>query len=304
MVEYVHVRAYVALLLAAIIIGLVPVLVRIAGLDPSASAFWRMFLSCIFLASMWWVNPALLPDVQAGKSRKMVYWAGIYFALDLIFLHISLAHTNVATASLLNNLAPIFSGGIVIFFGAYLGARYWLGVLVSISGVYFLLGNVTLLADGQLPIGEIAGVISAIFFALYLHALQSARKIWSTGVILLKSGIAASLVLAPVALIFETTLLPNTVESWLAILALATVCQLLGQACLVYSAAHLPSMIVANGMLCQTIFATIFALLLFQETLEWAQVAGIFVTLVGVSIVMSGKNRQNAKRQSIVQQEA
>lgn len=283
-------RSFGALLLAAMIIGLVPIFVRLTGLDPSAAAFWRMFLSIPLIAIVFLSRPNNTQKNSTGFSAISIAMVGVYFGLDLIFLHMSLAYTSVAMASLLNNLAPVFVGIIAVFTGARLSGRYWLGLLIALLGVLILMGPKLQTSEGM-PVGEVAGLVSAFFFALYIRELEKARKFAGTWQILLWSGIAASLTLAPIAFLFEVSVVPVTLANWMAILGLATVCQLFGQACLVYAAAHLPGVLVSNGMLSQTVFAAVFAFLFFDETLDAIQAVGALVALCGISIVLSRRSR-------------
>lgn len=75
----------------------------------------------------------------------------------------------------------------------------------------------------------------------------------------------------------------------MAVLALALVCHLGGQALLVYALARLSGAVAALGMLLQPAAAAFFASLIFGETLSLPQLAGAAVILAGIATVLLQK---------------
>src|ERR1700754_257832 len=95
--------AFLALFLGAIAMGASPIFVRLADVGPFASAFWRTFLALPFL---WvWMRLAGEDDTEGpyGSHSVMapIALAGIFFAGDLFFWHLSILATTVANATFL-----------------------------------------------------------------------------------------------------------------------------------------------------------------------------------------------------------
>lgn len=278
----------VSLLSGATLIGLVPIFVRFSDSGPTATAFWRMALASALIALVMRSRPV---DEPAGGSRRafsMALVAGVMFAGDLALFHWSIVLTSVANASLLNNLAPVFAGIVAALLGARLSSRYWIGVALSLTGVAVLVGRPAALGGG-LPWGELAGIASALFFAFYLLMLEQARRGLSTWRVMLVSGASSTFALLPLALLTDKRVMPASLEGWMAVLALALVCHLGGQALLVYALARLSGAVAALGMLLQPAAAAFFASLIFGETLSLPQLAGAVVILAGIATVLLQK---------------
>ena len=100
--------AFMALCAGAVAMAISPVFVRFAASDvgPFASAFWRVALALPVLYA--WMR---LED--AGRSGRASIepaslLAGLAFAGDLFFWHLSILNTTVANATFFATTAPIF----------------------------------------------------------------------------------------------------------------------------------------------------------------------------------------------------
>lgn len=279
-----------ALVGGALLIGLVPIFVRFSDAGPTATAFWRMALASSLLALV--MRPGIDRVCRTGpkEARKMMWWSGAFFALDLAFFHWAIALTTVAGASLMNNLAPVFAGLFSLCLGVRLGRGYWAGLALAIGGVFVLVGGPGTASAG-VPWGELSGIASAVFFALYLLSLERARQGLATWTVMLGSGISASAVLLPIALLTDTAVLPQSAAGWLAVAGLAVVCHLAGQALLTFAMARISGAMAALGMLLQPVAAAGFAAALFAETLSPAEIMGAVVVLAGVGVVLFDRAR-------------
>lgn len=284
-------REVLALVGGALLIGLVPIFVRFSDAGPSATAFWRMALASGLLVLA--TRPGIDSICRTGRkeAQKMMWWSGAFFALDLAFFHWAIALTTVASASLMNNLAPAFAGLFSLFLGVRLGRGYWAGLVLAIGGIFVLVGGPGMAPEG-VPWGELSGIVSAVFFALYLLSLERARRGLATWTVMLGSGISASAVLLPIALLTDTAVLPQSATGWLAVVGLAAVCHLAGQALLTFAMARISGAMAALGMLLQPVAAAGFAAVLFAETLSPAEIMGALVVLAGLGVVLFDRARR------------
>src|SRR5919107_4419458 len=101
--------AFAALCAGAAAMGVSPLFVRFAAADvgPFASAFWRVFLALPVLYAWMRLEEARAPARSRGLSRATVL-AGLAFAGDLFFWHLSILNTTVANATFFACSAPIF----------------------------------------------------------------------------------------------------------------------------------------------------------------------------------------------------
>src|SRR5438128_997032 len=90
--------AFLCLVLAAVAMGASPVFVRLADVGPYASAFWRTFLALPLLWGWAVIDARRAP---AGGFDRSILLAGLFFAGDLFFWHLSILATTVANATFL-----------------------------------------------------------------------------------------------------------------------------------------------------------------------------------------------------------
>jgi drug/metabolite transporter (DMT)-like permease len=226
-----------ALLAGATAIGFAPIFVRLSQAGPSATAFWRLALAL----------PVLYAFMAAGNAQKGPYrkpstgldyarlsLAGLFFAGDLAFWHWSIRFTTVANATLLANFAPI-----IVTLGAWLlfkqRARlgFALGMLVALSGTSLIVGS-SLSFDPSRLLGDIFGLVTAVFYGAYLLAVSRLRAEFSTGTVMTWSGAVSCLALLPVALLFQEAFLPFDWRGWLVLLGLALVSHVGGQSLIAF----------------------------------------------------------------------
>ncbi|MDZ4052529.1 MAG: EamA family transporter, partial [Phenylobacterium sp.] len=96
-------RALAVLIFGAVVIGFVPILVRLSDTGSAAAGFWRLAFALPLLALM-------TRRAGAGLGRapsRLAMVAGVMFALDLGFWHYGIALTSVANATVLTNLPPV-----------------------------------------------------------------------------------------------------------------------------------------------------------------------------------------------------
>src|SRR5215218_9446199 len=101
--------AFAALCAGAAAMGVSPLFVRLAAADmgPFASAFWRVFLALPVLYAWMRLEEARAPAQTRRFSRATVL-AGVVFAGDLFFWHLSILKTTVANATFFATTAPVF----------------------------------------------------------------------------------------------------------------------------------------------------------------------------------------------------
>ena len=159
--------------------GVSPIFVRYAAADvgPFASAFWRVALALPVLYV--WMRldergrrPARARLASTGRSLL----AGLAFAGDLFFWHLSILATTVANATFFATTAPVF---VVLI--AWLGLRRQRIAPATLAGLALcLLGGVALIGqslqvDPARLRGDLYGVATAFFFGLYFIAVGRAR---------------------------------------------------------------------------------------------------------------------------------
>ncbi len=82
--------------------GIGPILVRLSPVDPAATAFWRLTLSCVPAAILAWRSPAM-----PARDIGLALLAGVMLAADLVLWNASIVRTSVLEATLLVMIYPL-----------------------------------------------------------------------------------------------------------------------------------------------------------------------------------------------------
>lgn len=282
-----------ALVAGAVILGVSPILVRLADVGPTASAFHRVFLALPALF-LWWAlsrrrggASSSAREGTPGHDRRTVgglILAGLFFAGDLAFWHTSLWHTSVANATLLANFAPVFVAlGAFVAFGVRFSRRFLVGMALALAGACLLFGRSFALGADRL-FGDLLGLTTGMFFGLYLLTVGRMRARVATVTLMLASTAVTTVVLFPIALAAGGTLIPASARGWAVLFGLALLVHVGGQGLIAFALAHLPAAFSSVGLLIEPTVAALIAWGLFGEALAPLQLVGAAVILAGIML--------------------
>jgi drug/metabolite transporter (DMT)-like permease len=285
--------AILALFVGAVTIAFAPILVRLSEVGPSATGFHRFLLAI----PLYWAMAATLPraTVAEGSERPtsvrdfvLISMAGVYLAADVAVWHYSIQMTTVANSTLLANVAPVFvvlAGWIL--FGTRVTGTYMIGLAAAMTGV-FILSRASLSLSEEHFIGDLLGVLTAVFYAAYQMSVERLRKRFSTVTIMKYAIPASALIMLPVALASGDDLLPVTLAGWGFLIALAAGPQVFGQGLIAWALAHLPVAFASVSLLVQPVTAALVAWALFGEQIGAQQAVGGVIVLAGIMLARRG----------------
>ena len=290
-------RAFAILMFGVVAIGTSPIFVRLADdVTPSSSAFWRLFLSIPPLL-IWQLyllkrdKAAFLPTLASQLNFKVLkpyIFLGALFGFDMMLWHWSLMMTTVANATLLGNMASVFTAILAyIFFGDRFSKTFIGGMALALMGAFSLMGS-SFEIDLQNILGDLLALAAAIFYAGFIVYSAASRRKSSTVSLMLGFAIFASLVLLPAGLMEEGNFYPTSMEGWLPLFGLAWFTHVLGQSLIVYALAHLPTTFSSVSLLVQPVIAAILAWYLFAEALGIYHLVGAVLILTGVMVCKKG----------------
>ncbi len=157
---------------------------------------------------------------------------------------------------------------------------------IAIAAIFAIGLNDCQIGTGKF-LGDLAALMAAVCFSIYLLVLERLQTQLRATKILLWSSAIATLVSLPIVLLDGGQLFPTSWQGWLTVIALAGVCQILGQGMLVHSLNELSSEFVALFLLLEPILAGVAAWALFSEQLSVLNLVAFAITLVGVYISLS-----------------
>ena len=279
------INPFFILIIGAIAIAFSPIFVRFSDVDPIMTAFYRIFISLpffLFFSSFNIIEKVKFPEFN--NSYVIFLVSGIFFALDLICWHWSIKLTTVSKATFLSNLAPIV---VIIFSLIFLKERFskffYLAALLSMVGMLMLLGESFKFNKSQF-IGDLLGVLTAVWYGSYIVTISELRKKYNSTSIMFLSGIVTAIILLIVSILFEQSLIPQSLFTITIIFLLGFICQFMGQSFITYSLAYLSASLSSLCLLIQPIAATVLAYFFFQEKLTTIQFFGSALILIGIYI--------------------
>jgi drug/metabolite transporter (DMT)-like permease len=266
-------------------------------ISPDATVFNRFWLATIFFA-LWQFVKVLVQFQGAEPIQQQRYTyqnlllllsSGILFALNLICIAWSLTQTSVAISTVLHNLAPIFTSlGAWLLFGQGFNRQFIIGMVIAFGGAIGIELEELATATSNL-VGSSVAILSAIFAALYLLAVEQLRTKFGSATIQLWVCGTSAVVMLPFVLLSGDELFPSTLSGWFWVISLALVCQIVGQGLLTYSLDKFSSVVVSLVHLLEPVISSIFAWVIFWERLSFSNWVGFAVLLIGLYLAVSSQ---------------
>lgn len=279
------------LVFGAVVIGLAPILVRLAEAGPAAAGFWRLLFATPLLAAL-----AIRPGAERpGPPPRAALLAGLMFALDLGFWHYGIALTSIANATVLTNLTPVVVTAFAWFFFRQAPRRLFLAaVALAVSGAWMMA-----IARGgspgvNPPLGDALSLATTLWYALYMIAVAQARRRAGAVQVMLWSTLTGLPFLLAGALMLGENLTPDTWVGWAACVGLG-VMHVAGQGSIAWALGRLPAATASVVVLIQPVIAGALGWLLFAEALGPWQALGGFIALAGIALAQwAGRPRAEA----------
>jgi drug/metabolite transporter (DMT)-like permease len=276
-------RAFAALCAAAVSMGLSPIFVRFAAADvgPFASAFWRAALALPVLYAWVRLDEAQAPPRAPSFSRATLL-AGAAFAGDLFFWHLSILNTTVANSTFFATTAPVF---VVLVTWLVLRRRVsgatLFGLILCVLGGLALIGQ-SLQVDPARILGDLYGVATAAFFALYFLAVERSRQGGGAARVTFELTLVTTAILLMIAVLFDDRVVPRSQAGIAALVAMAWISHAGGQGLLSISVGRLPAVFSSLVIFLEAIAAAAFGWMILGESLTLVQILGGALILLGI----------------------
>lgn len=165
--------AVLALVFGAAVIGIAPILPRLAETGPAAAAFWRLAFATPLLLLLAWRS-----DGGPGRPRPLALMAGLFFAADMAFWHYGLTYTSVANATVLTNLTPlVVTAAAWILLKERPAALFLVALALAVAGAVVI---ATAAGSGgrgtNPPLGDALSAFTALWYGGYFLCVREARR--------------------------------------------------------------------------------------------------------------------------------
>jgi drug/metabolite transporter (DMT)-like permease len=269
------------------------ILVRLADLPPSTSAFYRCAYALPVLLAL-----ALLERRRFGPrsrhSLALSWLAGLFFAADLILWHHAIAAVGAGLSTVLANVQVVLVGVVAwLVLKERPEARVLAAVPVVLAGVVLISGVLGAGAYGDDPrLGVVFGIGTAISYAGFLLALREGnRDVRRPAGPLFDATLASALVILPAGwALGELELRPTwPAHAWLVTLALTS--QVLGWLLISVALPRVPAALTSVLLTAQPVMTVALGVLLLDERPSAVQLAGIAVVIAGLLLATVGRRK-------------
>ena len=279
-------RLYLILALALFSVSTTSLVIRyLAAVPAVVMAFWRMFTA----SGLLWGYSSLQPAGRlSNKNRFHIILAGLFLGGHFACFFAGVRLTTIANATLLGNVAPVFTALLERLHGQAWNRVTIFGLILSLAGAVIIQGGG--LTNPENTAGNGLALLSSLFMALAWIQAKTIRKnthtvVYSRHLFL----IAAGTILLVVFLAgyspfdFERQHLP-----WFLFLGLVP--SVLGHNLLNYAVRFISSTAVASVVLGEPILASFFGFILFQEAMPPASLIGGPMIIIGLYYILSNQS--------------
>jgi drug/metabolite transporter (DMT)-like permease len=273
-------KPYITLLIGVIAVSFASVFIRLADAPALVIAASRLIIASL----------VLLP-FAAVKSRDILLMllSSLFLALHFGLWITSLSYTTIASSVILVTSHPAFVVVLSYFlWKEKLNKLNIIGIAVALAGVVVInYGDFTL--SSRAVVGDTMALAASFAMGAYLIiGRQLGKRIDALGYLtLIYSG--AGLILLLILLITGERLSGYSAQTYLMLLLLALVPQLIGHSALNLAVRTLPVTLVSVAILGEPIGATLLGALILGEMPKLNEIAGGLLILVGIYLVMRRK---------------
>ena len=261
--------------------------------EPYTFVFLRSAITCLaLLISMPLLN-RLNPANNAPTASNRRHLAvgalcGAFLVLATILQQVGLLTTTTAKSGFITALYIIIVPILGIFLGRKPRAAIWLGVLVSLIGLYFLCWQGTL----NVNVGDLFTFGSAVVFAVHIQLIDRlGGNLNSIKLSAIQFG-AAAVIACAVMLLFETPNLDGILACWTDILYVAIFSGALGYTLQIVGQKSTDPTLASLIMCLESVFAALGGWLVLGEALSGREILGCALMLsASVIALLPGRKR-------------
>lgn len=230
----------------------------------------------------------LTKKLKKIKFDQNFVWAltsGFFFFLHLWTYKFASKNTLVSNTMILFATNPVWAtlGG-QVFFKENIKPRVIFSYMLALIGVFMLVAqNLQLTPDNHL--GNVAALVSAFFYALYMLTSKKARLHMENTDFSLVQYSACAAMFGIAVLSTDAKMTGFDAISWWSVLGLIILPTFLGHMSFTYLVKHMNLSLMSCGKLIEPIIATIFAYFLFNEHLGSNAIYAFILTGVSVLIL-------------------
>lgn len=284
------IHAYVLLLVGVVSISFGAILTRYAQQEaPSLTvAAYRMIFASVLVLVPTWVRQRSAWKSLSARDFLLAVISGFFLAVHFATWIYSLELTTVAISVVLVNTVPIWVGVLTVLTTKERASMTQvLSIAIAVLGA-ILIGCGIADADGgqSSVLGAVFALAGAIALAAYLLIGRGLQRRISLGVYVTACYGTAACFLLFAAVLTRQQILNFSWATWSYLLGLAILCQVVGHSANNWALRFFSASMVSVALLGEPILSTLYASLLFQESLTLLQAIGGTMILIGIYLTI------------------
>lgn len=278
----------IALVIGIICISIFPVLVKLSLTPGLISAFYRMAIAGALILPYAIINKKLF--IPNKKLLILSIVCGVLFGADVAVWNIAIQQSTATQASLLTNLSPIWVGiSSFLFLPNKPSKNFWIGTAVSLIGMFILVG-IDLVASFNFDLAFIFGILSGVFYSIYLLISKKVLSEISVIPFLTTSILSSAIFLGGLSYLTNEPFYGFSNAGWFVLAVQGVVCQLLAWVMVSYATKHMRATRVSLSLLSQALLASLLAWIFLDETISFEMIIGGIILLFGIRITFYPKD--------------
>lgn len=277
-------RQHLVLALGVISVSFAAVLIRLADAPPLVIAAYRLCLASLILAPAAWMRSRQELRRLARKDVILAVISGAFLALHFALWITSLSYTSVATSVVLVTVTPVFVAiASYLLFHERLNRQVIAGIVVCLAGAV-LIGYGNWQIGSESFFGGVLALLGALAVAGYLLIGRRLRQEISllSYAFLVYSSAAVMLLVA--VLVRGYPVFGYSGDTYLMLVLLAVVPQLMGHMSLVWALRFVSATLVTIAVLGEPVGATALAFVILDEAPTWSEIVGGVLILAGIFV--------------------
>ncbi len=272
------------LFFGAVCISFSAVFVKLAGVAPAVSAFYRLFIGGITLLAL------LLATGNGQAARRALAWpallCAVFFTGDLLCWHASINYVGPGLATLVGNF-QVFLVATITAVQARRAPRldFLAAMALAMAGLYLVVGRGFSSQTSEFRLGIYLGLATAVFYAGYILALKQAVSDGSRAGPLAAMAVlslAGAAILALVAVWRGDSFLLPSAQSLLSLLGLGLVGQGIGWLAISFGLSRTRPAVAGLVLLLQPTLSYVWDVLFFHKPTGLVELCGVALALGGI----------------------
>lgn len=283
-------KAYPALIFGLLFMSFAAVFLKAAHAPGIVTAFYRMTIGSTILFIPFLLSVKKTKKALPLKGVMFAVAGGICFGTDMALWGTAVKLSNATIPTLTANLAPVWVGlGSILLFKQKSRLGFWIGVLISITGMFVLIHN-DINGGTNIAKGALMGLGAGLFYGIFYLVSEAGRRYLNTIQFLSIFTFSSAIYLLIYMVVLHYNFTGYDRFTYFMFIGIGVCVQVCGWFFINYSQGYLPATTVAPTLLGQPVLTFLWATLLLNERLTIWHISGGIVVVIGIYIVHYSRN--------------